>query len=50
MAAMMKYCARIATRADLSASSATRIVVTRPTGRSGRSGKARETLSAKPTV
>ncbi len=50
MAAMMKYWARIATRADVSASTVTRTVVTIPTTFSFRTGNTLTTLSANPTV
>jgi hypothetical protein len=50
IAAMMKYCARMARRAEVIASRATRIVVTTPTARKFRRGKTVTTLSAKPTV
>ena len=50
MAAMMKYWALMAVRADVIAKAATARVVTNPTAFSFRNGKTAAMLSAKPTV
>ena len=50
MAPMMRYWARMATRAEVRASAATASVVMIPTHRASSTGKALTTDSAKPTV